>query len=340
MDMTADKIEAIRSEMGSRLRILVHHYQRSSVVAHGDDIGDSLELARKAAASDAERIIFCGVKFMAESADILTSPDQKVYQPAVTAGCPMADMATAAQGEKAWQELTDIVKGWTPIVYVNSSAAVKSVCGTHEGSTCTSSNAGLVFKWALARTGRILFFPDEHLGVNTAHDLGIPDSEIAVYDPREPMGGLSLQQIQDSKVVVWKGFCIVHQAFSEHVIHQLRAQNPTAKIIVHPEAPSALVQLCDMHGSTAQLINYVEAAPDGTTIYVGTELNLVQRLAEKHADRLTVKALANSVCANMAKTTEQNLLDVLQRWPEINRVSVANCDKRNAHRALETMLSL
>ncbi len=342
MSTTSEAITAIRREWGSRLLILGHHYQRSAVLEHADAIGDSLELARKAAGQpDAERIVFCGVHFMAESADILSGATQRVYMPETSAGCPMADMATAEQMAAARQVLERHGGDWLPVVYVNSSAAIKACCGAWGGSTCTSSNARGVFQWVFDQGKRVFFLPDEHLGVNTAHDLGVPDDAVAVYDPRQEGGGLSDAQFASSRVIVWKGFCIVHQAFSSTQIERLRVELPAARIIVHPEAPKEIVRLCDAHGSTAQIIKYVEAAREGDTIVVGTELNLVQRLAETHAARgVTVKALAPSVCANMARTNERNLHDLLATWPSDCEIRVSAGIAADARRSLSTMLAL
>ncbi len=341
MNAVEQEIKAIRNEWGSRLLILGHHYQRSSVIAHVDESGDSLELARKAAARpDAERIVFCGVHFMAESADMLSGSEQTVFMPETGAGCPMADMADADRMECALEELRALSDDWLPVVYVNSSAAIKAICGRHGGSCCTSSNAAKVFSWVFEQGKRVLFLPDEHLGANTAHDLGVPDEAVAVYDPGQPLGGLSDAEIAAARVIVWKGFCIVHQSFGIDQVQKVREQLPQAQIIIHPEAPKEVVRICDAHGSTAQIINYVNEAKDGATIVIGTELNLVQRLAEKHNGRLTIKALKPSVCANMAKTNEANLLSLLQTWPKEREIHVSSDIADDARVSLERMLAL
>lgn len=336
------QIEAIRQSWGRRLIVLGHHYQRPAVLSHADAIGDSLELSRQAAAyPDAERIVFCGVRFMAETADILSGPAQTVYMPETLAGCPMADMASLAQVEAAWTDVTSRAGvDWLPVVYVNSSAEIKAFCGRHGGSTCTSSNAARVLTWAFGQGRRVLFLPDEHLGANTARDLGLADAEVGVYDPRCDGGGLDDPALRRARLLVWKGFCIVHAAFTVEQIAALRRSHPAARIIVHPETPKEVVALADAHGSTSQIIRYVEDAPDGATIVVGTELNLVQRLAETWRGRKTVLSLRPSVCANMAKTNEQNLLALLERWPASHEIHVPPDVATEARRSLERMLAL
>ncbi len=341
MNDAATRIESIRRDWGQRLLILGHHYQRADVLAHVDARGDSLELARLAARHrEAERIVFCGVHFMAESADILSAPKQTVYMPEPDAGCPMANMADAEAMERAWQDLGGAAAGWVPIVYVNSTAGVKACCGRYGGSACTSGNAERVMRWALEAGKRVLFLPDEHLGRNTAAALGLPEQRVACYDPRREGGGLSAAERADARVVVWKGFCIVHQAFGPAVIRRVRDQLPGARIIVHPECPRETVQLADANGSTAAIIRYVEDAPDGATIVVGTEQNLVERLAHEQAGRVTVKALAPSLCANMAKTSVASLLHLLEHWPESSRIHVDAATARDARLCLERMLAL
>ncbi len=341
MQSISEQIDAIREEWGSRLLILGHHYQNANVVSHANEAGDSLELARKASLNkEVERIVFCGVHFMAESADILSGRNQTVYMPETGAGCPMADMADSDEMESAWKVLDAHGGDWLPVVYVNSTAKIKAVCGRRGGSCCTSSNAAKVFQWVFEQGKRVFFLPDEHLGANSAHDLGIPDSEVAIYDPKLPDGGLTEDQMQHAKVVVWKGFCIVHQAFSVEQINMVRQKMPEAKIIVHPEAPKEAVRLCDAHGSTAQIIDYVNQAQDGDTIVIGTEFNLVKRLAEQHKGRLTVKALKASVCSNMAKTNERNLMELLQNWDPRRIIRVDDKIVEDAKLSLERMLSI
>lgn len=334
-------IQAIRDDWGEKLFILGHHYQRSSVVQHADETGDSLELARKAGRNvSAQRIVFCGVRFMAESADILSGPDQTVFMPETAAGCPMADMADLEAADAAWQTLEAAGGGWLPVVYVNSSAELKAFCGCRGGSTCTSSNADRVFRWVFEQDKKVFFFPDEHLGANTARDLGIPDDNVLVYDRRLEGGGLTPEQIAAARVIVWKGFCLVHTAFKAEHVAKVRKILPDARVIVHPEVPKEVVALADEHGSTSYIIKAVEAAPDGATIVIGTEVNLVERLAALHRGRLTIKALSPSVCANMAKTSEANLLQVLEDWSSDREIHVPEPVARDARKALEQMLAL
>lgn len=339
--MVSERIEGIRKEYGSRLLILGHHYQRQTVLMHADARGDSLELARLAATRcEAEKIVFCGVHFMAESADILSLPEQTVYMPDTSAGCPMANMATADAMGEAWQVLNGHGDDWLPVVYVNSSAAIKAHCGRWGGATCTSSNAAAVFNWCFESGKRIFFLPDEHLGMNTADDLGIPRKQIVIYDPALPNGGLTPEEIENARVVVWKGFCIVHQAFSVALVETVRSKFPGCKVIVHPESPREVVQASDAHGSTAQIIRYVEQAEEGATIVVGTEHHLVERLAREQSGRVKVIALRSSVCANMARTNEENLLALLEGFPREAEVHVAPEIASDARLALERMLEL
>jgi quinolinate synthase len=335
-----EDIETIRRKRGAGLLVLGHHYQSPSVLRHADVIGDSLELARSAAASTAERIVFCGVHFMAESADILTTPTQLVYMPETGAGCPMADMADDYQVEKAWRFLQPHGGSFLPVVYVNSTARVKAFCGRNGGSACTSSNAPKVFQWVLAQNKKVFFLPDIHLGTNSAHDLGIPDDRIVIYDYRQPNGGLTPADVERATVIVWGGFCPIHVAFTVDQVREIRAHWPGARIIVHPESPKEVVRIVDAHGSTAQIIKYVQQAANGSTLFIGTESQLVKRLAVENQDRLTIKPLQSSFCPNMAKTNEQNLLRVLRDWPDRNKVCVPSNVAAEARSCLERMLAL
>jgi quinolinate synthase len=341
MSAVSEAINRIREKQGSRLLILGHHYQRSSVLRHADVTGDSLELSRNAGRHpDARRIVFCGVRFMAESADLLTGADQVVYMPDMSAGCPMAAMATGDQVRVARRLLAMHGDDWLPVVYVNSTADVKAACGEWGGCTCTSSNAERIFRWVFEQEKRILFLPDEHLGMNTARDVGLKDADVAVYDPWQGNGGLSAATLSRVKVLVWKGFCLVHQFFTPNHVKEARERYPGARVIVHPEAPREVVRAADAHGSTSQIISYVRGVPDGSTVIVGTEQNLVERLADEQRGRVVVKVLAPAVCANMARTNENNLLSVLEHWPTTNEVHVPAGQARFARKALERMLSL
>lgn len=335
------RIRALRREFGDRLLILGHHYQTSEVLEQVDLRGDSLELARHAAASRAERIAFCGVRFMAETADILTSPDQTVFMPASTAGCPMAEMADREQAERAWDRLAAAGDAsWAPVVYVNSTVEVKAFCGERNGSACTSSNASRVLRHFLERGDKILFLPDEHLAVNTMHDLGFDDGESVVYDPARPDGGLTDAQIQRARLVAWRGYCHVHTAFTTEQIREARRRFPEARVIVHPESPRDVVRAADAHGSTREIIDYVENAPPDSVIVIGTEMKLVRRLAEKHAGRVAVYALTPSVCPNMSRTNVENLCALLESWPAHQAIRVPPETAEPARSCLDRMLAL
>lgn len=338
-----EQISAATSQLGPDAVILVHHYQRDEVVQFADFTGDSLELSRIAAQQRTARyIIFCGVDFMAETAAMLCDPAQTVILPAGDAPCPMAEMATVEQAQTAWEMLNGVwgADGAVPITYQNSSAALKAFCGRHGGAVCTSSNAERLFRWALSERPHLLFFPDRWLGSNSALALGIPPEQIAVWDPDAPEN--SLEQARNATVVVWKGYCHVHTFFTvEHVRH-VRAQYPGVRVIVHPECPVEVVQAADAYGSTAQIIKYVEQAAPGSMVAVGTEINLVGRLARQHPDK-TVIPLARSLCGTMYRTSPQGLRDALLaclNGQPINVIRVDEETKRWANLALERMLNL
>ena len=341
MNTVERAIEQLRERMGPTLFILGHFYQDSAVLRHVDAVGDSLELARRAAACKmAEKIVFCGVRFMAETADMLTLAGQTIFMPDSRAGCPMADMATVSQAEACAARLAAVWPEWVPIVYVNSSAAIKAFCGRRGGSACTSSNATRVFRWALDAGKRILFLPDQHLGVNTAHDLKLPDEAVSVYDPLLAGGGLSDETLRTARVAVWKGFCHVHRVFTVEQVFHVRARHPAARIIVHPETPKEVVRLSDFHGSTSQLIDYVRQAPEGSEIFIGTENHLVQRLADEEDGRVSVHPLFPSSCPDMSGTTPESLLAVLEDWPPDGVISVPPSVAGEARLCLERMLAL
>ena len=290
---------AAKAALGEKVFILGHHYQRDEVIQFADVTGDSFKLARDAAARpEAEFIVFCGVHFMAESADILTAENQKVILPDLAAGCSMADMARLAQVEKAWAALEEagIADQVVPVTYMNSSADIKAFCGRHGGVVCTSSNAQTVLEWAFAQGSKVLFLPDQHLGRNTAVlKLGIPLEKNVVWNPLQERGGLSLDELRDATMILWKGHCSVHGRFSPDTIDDLRAEIPGVQILVHPECQHEVVLKADLVGSTEFIINTVAEAPAGSAFAIGTELNLVQRLAKQHPDK-RIAFLDRTVC--------------------------------------------
>ena len=336
------EIRAIKERLKNRLLILTHHYQRSEIVDMGDFRGDSFGLSQKAAADKtAEFIVFCGVHFMAESAAILCQPHQSVQIPALEAGCWMADMADNQAVKKAWEEVATIVDegSMTPIVYMNSDAGLKAFCGRHGGVVCTSSNAPAAFRWAFGQREKIFFFPDEHLGRNTGNQMGIQPDEMIVWNPEEPLGGNTAEIIKKAKVILWEGYCLVHTRFREDHIMKMRERFPEAKVVVHPECTQEVVALADAVGSTSFIVKYVENAPSGTTIIVGTEINLINRLALEFPDK-KVLDLHYSLCPNMFKISPDNLLRTLEYIGQINRVEVQEEIKADARMALDRMLDL
>lgn len=343
VDELSFKIDDLRRAWGRRLLVLGHHYQTDTVLRHADAIGDSLELARRAAAeTEAERIVFCGVRFMAETADILTAASQSVFLPDPEALCPMAAMADAKDAEAAWQVVTRTrgPNNWRPIVYVNSTVEVKAFCGLKGGWACTSGNAGDAFRRALEAGQRILFLPDEHLGVNTALSLGVPDSEIAIYDPAEEGGSLTPDALSSARIVVWKGYCHVHTAFMQEQITAIRRRHPGVRVIVHPECPAPVVAMADASGSTARIIGYVNDTPPGSIVAVGTEVHLVRRLAREQQGQRTVIPVSDSICPNMARNNESKLAALLEHWPSSHRVSVPETLRDAARLALDRMLAI
>jgi quinolinate synthase len=295
------RAQAAKDALGSKVFVLGHHYQRDEVIQFADVTGDSFKLARDAAARpDAEYIVFCGVHFMAESADILTGPDQKVILPDLAAGCSMADMARIAQVEDAWDALVEagIADSVVPVTYMNSSADIKAFCGRNGGAVCTSSNAQVALEWAYDQKpdAKVLFLPDQHLGRNTAVlQLGMTLDDCVVWDPHRPNGGLTVEQLRDARMILWRGHCSVHGRFSPEVVDELRATIPGVQILVHPECKHEVVTKADLVGSTEFIIKTIEAAPAGTSWAIGTELNLVQRLADQHPDK-NIVFLDRTVC--------------------------------------------
>jgi quinolinate synthase len=337
-----EQIKAYKEKLGKELVILTHHYQRREIVALGDHKGDSFDLSQKAARNeDARYIVFCGVHFMAESAAILAQPDQTVQIPDMEAGCWMADMAETETVQKAWEAVTEIVGEdvITPVVYMNADAGIKAFCGRNEGIVCTSSNAKAALEWSYARRPRVFFFPDQHLGRNTGNVLGFRPAEMILWDPNKPLGGNSVDQIKNAKLFLWDGYCLVHTRFTTEDMTDMRRKHPDARIVVHPECTQEVVGQADAVGSTSYIVNYVDAASPGSVIVIGTEINLIERLAVEHPDK-TVLPLKESLCPNMFKISPENLLDALIHAGEKNVVTVPDEIKNDARLALDRMLTL
>lgn len=343
------RIRVAKAALGNRLAILGHHYQREEVYRHADYTGDSLKLSRQAANSNAEYIVFCGVHFMAEVADILSRPDQISILPDLAAGCSMADMANLANVERAWRELAEVLdpdERVTPVTYINSAADLKAFCGRHGGIVCTSTNARHVLDWSFARREKILFFPDQHLGRNTAYRMGIPLEQMVVWDFNRPLGGLTPEQIRQARMILWKGFCSVHQMFKPQHIDQFRARYPDAKVISHPESSFEVCEKSDYVGSTEYIITTIAESAPGTRWLVGTELNLVQRLHEryKHEDKsVHFMSPTMCMCSTMFRIDPQHLLWTLENLVEgrvVNRIRVPENEVQEARLALTRMLDL
>jgi len=344
------RAQAAKAALGDRVFVLGHHYQRDEVIQFADVTGDSFKLARDAAGRpDAEYIVFCGVHFMAESADILTSPEQKVILPDLAAGCSMADMARLAQVEDAWDALTEagVANQVVPITYMNSSADIKAFCGKHDGAVCTSSNADVALEWAFAQKpdAKVLFFPDQHLGRNTAVlKLGFSLDDCVVWNPLKPNGGLTADELRAAKMILWKGHCSVHGRFSAEVVDELRANIPDVQILVHPECTHEVVLKADLVGSTEFIINTIEAAPAGSSWAIGTELNLVKRLAAAHPDK-NISFLDKTVCycSTMNRIDLPHLVWALESLVEgtvVNQIEVDGETEHWAKIALDRMLAL
>ena len=341
-----ESIAQAKQALGRDLLILGHHYQQDDVIQFADFVGDSLGLSRIAAQqSQAKWIIFCGVHFMAESADILTDPEQIVILPDLSAGCSMADMARLSDAQLCWDRLNSPRSGKIiPITYVNSSAAIKALVGRLDGLCCTSSNAAGAIHWALERGERVLFLPDQHLGRNTAFRLGHPLESMALWDPGKPDGGLTQEQLAQAKFILWNGYCSVHQIFREADVERIRRESPQTKIMVHPECCFDVVQKADHVGSTAQIIKHVEAAPPGSSWAIGTEVNLVARLAKKYPDQhIQSLSLVQCLCATMYRVDPRHLLHTLQclvQGKVINRIQVDPATRADARLALDRMLEI
>jgi len=332
-----------KREIGQRVIILGHHYQRKAIVRLSDIVGDSFQLSKQASeAAGAEFIVFCGVRFMAECAAILCREGQKVIHPDPEAGCPMADMADIYQVEAAWEDLGTVLDtdSVVPVTYVNSDAELKAFCGRHGGTVCTSSNADAAFDWGFARGGRLFFFPDQYLGRNTAFAKGIPKEEIVLWDPGSfPLGGVDEDDLRRAKVILWNGYCHVHTWFTQAMIEEARERHPGCRVIVHPECREDVVALADAAGSTGFIVNYVKEAPPGSTIVVGTEANLVNRLNEDYPDR-DVIPLSRSICPNMWKISLRDLAWALEHLEEADPVIVPEPVKSQAKVALDRMLTI
>ncbi len=342
------RLAQLRAQLGERVLILGHHYQRDEVIRFSDYQGDSLRLAQRAVEHpEAEFIIFCGVHFMAESADILRAPHQQVILPDLNAGCSMADMADDSQVEDAWEQLQELglAEQFLPITYMNSTAAIKAFCGREGGAVCTSSNAPAAFRWGFERRPGIFFLPDQHLGRNTGVKLGLRLDEMAVWDPRQPLGGNTAAALARARVLLWKGHCSVHQRFRPEQVDQWRARDPQIRILVHPECSHEVVAKADLVGSTDFIIRQLRQAPAGTRWAVGTELHLVHRLADEHPEQ-TVAPLDNDgcpVCSTMFRISPQHLAWVLENLTlgqVVNRIRVKDETKHWARVALNRMLAL
>lgn len=342
-----ERIEAARQELGKRVVILGHHYQRDDVIRHADLTGDSYQLSVMASQTEAEYIVFCGVHFMAESADILGKDHQRVILPDLGAGCSMADMATIEQVEDAWEQLRDIgvlKSKVAPITYMNSSAAIKAFCGRNEGVVCTSSNAIPLFDIYLKEFDKMFFFPDQHLGRNTGAKFGIPLDKMALWNPHEELGGNTEEQLHEAKLILWRGHCSVHGRFKPWHVDKAREEVPGIQVLVHPECMREVVEISDLDGSTSFIIKTVENSPAGSKWAIGTEVNLVNRLQARFPDK-TIRLLAPDLCmcATMYRIAPQNLgwaMDNLLGGNVVNEIVVEPETKHFANIALERMISL
>jgi quinolinate synthase len=341
-----DRIAAAKARLGRDVVILGHHYQRDEVIKFADFRGDSLKLSFQASQAEARYIVFCGVHFMAESADILRREHQTVILPDLNAGCSMADMADIGQVEACWSELSSLLdsRKIIPVTYMNSTAAIKSFTGEHGGSVCTSTNATEVMKWAFEGGEKVLFLPDEHLGRNTGYRMGIPLDQMIVWDPYQEFGGNTPEAIRDARIILWKGYCSVHQRFTPQQVERVRREHPGIRVIAHPECRFEVAQAADQIGSTEGIIKAIQASPAGTEWAVGTEIHLVNRLGKELKNHKVISLDPSvCVCTTMFRITPQHLLWALENLGEgnvVNRISVDERTRHHARVALDRMLSL
>jgi quinolinate synthase len=344
-----ERIRTARARLGKRAVLLCHHYQRADVYQYADLTGDSLKLSRLASQTDAEYIVFCGVHFMAEVADFMSKPEQKAILPDLGAGCSMADMANLAKVERCWRELGEVLAAdelVTPVTYINSAADLKAFCGEHGGIVCTSSNAGAIAEWSFRQREKILFFPDQHLGRWTGYKMGIPLDEMMVWDPDLELGGLTPEQIRKAKLLLWKGHCSVHQMFQPAHILKFRNQHPDGLVIAHPECSFEVCRQSDFVGSTEHIVKTIKEAAPNTRWLVGTELNLVNRLAEEvKSEGKIVQFMATTVCmcSTMQRIDPQHLAWTLENLAEghvVNQIKVPPHEAALARLALGRMLAV
>jgi quinolinate synthase len=344
------RIAAAREKLGTDAVILGHHYQRDEVIRFADFTGDSYKLSKAAAESSAKYMVFCGVHFMAETADILAQPWQQVVLPDLNAGCSMADMAEIGQVEDCWESLERAGAvagdGMIPLTYMNSAANIKAFCGERGGLVCTSSNARAAFEWAYRRAGRILFLPDQHLGRNTAFAMGIPLNEMVVWDPYQINGGVTPERLHAARIVLWKGHCSVHQRFLPEHVDRIRREHPGMQVVVHPECRWEVCQKADALGSTERIIDLIERAPEGSSFAVGTEIHLVNRLGKRFVPlgkRVITLDESGCLCTTMYRISPQHLAWTLENLIEghvVNRIRVENDVKHWARVALDRMLEI
>jgi len=348
-EVCAQRIIEAKKKLGKRAVILAHHYQRADVYRHADLTGDSLKLSFLAAQTEADYLVFCGVHFMVEVADILSSPQQIAILPDMSAGCSMADMASLSNVERAWRELAEVLdpdETVTPVTYINSAEDLKAFCGEHGGIVCTSSNASKVLQWSFKQREKVLFFPDQHLGRWSGHQLGIPLDEMVVWNFDEPLGGLTPEQIKKAKILLWKGHCSVHQMFQPHHIIRFRNQYPDGLVISHPECSFEVCKASDFVGSTEYIIRTIAEAPSNTRWLVGTELNLVSRITEEFKPQGKIIQFMSPMvcmCSTMARIDPQHLawtLENLVNGNVVNQIKVPENEAKLAKLSLDRMLKI